>query len=130
MRGQGLPDNRSGLKPFRLRDDGECVVQVVVVGHRVREALKSVQHSGGGGDKIGVGFNISAMLRLDLRCVQAANSSSQAIVADTTNIVNSGVDFLGCPRAGGIVHSLPPIAFSMTGAILARIHSGDSPAFE
>jgi hypothetical protein len=25
---------------------------------------------------------------------------------------------------------LPPIAFSMTGAILARIHSGDSPAFE
>jgi len=42
----------------------------------MREALKSVQHSGGGSDKIGVGFNISAMRRLDLRCVQAANPSS------------------------------------------------------
>ena len=62
-------------QPFRLPDYLASKVQVVV-GNWMREELKSGQHSGSGGDKIGVGFNISAMFRLDLRCVQTANSSS------------------------------------------------------
>jgi len=71
-----------------------------------------------------VGFNISAMFRLNLRCVQTANSGSQAIVANPTNIVNSSVDFLGCPRFGGMVHRLPfalaMMAFASCSASIGR----------
>ena len=55
MRGQGLPDKRNGSKSFRLPDYFASKVQIVVIGHWMRETFEGGEKIGGGGDERRVG---------------------------------------------------------------------------